>query len=260
MCFRSVPQQRHVPGLRRPVHRHQCSTQTHSLGGSAGLSAAESDIFVDLFICACAAGYRGARCQLPVDDGACASRPCLNGASCMPGTRTEDYTCRCAEGFTGLRCDVTFLFPVSQIQTPGLLDRPMRAKRTIPTPVRTHWIGLAHPIAITVRNKVCAVVATGRPTPCDYAGASERGCSRDCAVTSSLTRARRSRARTAARASVRAAASSSAGARPDSPATSARRPAARRTTASPAELADANWTSSSARASPGSPALAVNGR
>jgi len=35
--------------------------------------------------CACAAGYRGAQCQLPVDDGACASRPCLNGATCMPG-------------------------------------------------------------------------------------------------------------------------------------------------------------------------------
>jgi len=64
--------------------------------------------YVNLYICACATGYRGERCQFPVDaggGGACASQPCLNGATCV-ARGAADYECRCAAGYTGLRCDV----------------------------------------------------------------------------------------------------------------------------------------------------------
>jgi hypothetical protein len=54
-----------------------------------------------LKVCGLLAGFTGARCEVDIDE--CASRPCLNGATCRqstPGT----FRCECPTGFTDTLC------------------------------------------------------------------------------------------------------------------------------------------------------------
>ncbi|KAL4713568.1 hypothetical protein ACJJTC_006156 [Scirpophaga incertulas] len=50
--------------------------------------------------CACPAGYRGARCQIDIDE--CVDNECQNGATCKDGVNS--YECLCAAGFQGPMC------------------------------------------------------------------------------------------------------------------------------------------------------------
>ena len=38
-----------------------------------------------------------------IDDGDCASYPCMNGANCTDGNNT--YSCQCLPGFVGVKCE-----------------------------------------------------------------------------------------------------------------------------------------------------------
>ena len=63
---------------------------------------------VNAFLCACAPGYEGARCQIETDE--CeevfgTDLGCLNGATCVD--RIAHFTCDCAPGFDGARCQST---------------------------------------------------------------------------------------------------------------------------------------------------------
>lgn len=53
------------------------------------------------YICECAAGWHGSRCQLDVDE--CTSNPCQNGATCTHGI--DSYSCICDIGYHGTDCE-----------------------------------------------------------------------------------------------------------------------------------------------------------
>jgi hypothetical protein len=55
----------------------------------------------DTSYCVCEAGWEGATCQLSVND--CAASPCSNGGVCVDGL--QSYTCKCAPGFVGEQCE-----------------------------------------------------------------------------------------------------------------------------------------------------------
>lgn len=57
----------------------------------------------DSSYCECAPGWEGATCQLSVND--CASSPCQNGGVCSDGFMS--YECKCAPGFIGDRCELS---------------------------------------------------------------------------------------------------------------------------------------------------------
>jgi ficolin len=54
------------------------------------------------FVCRCAVGFTGDRCQEALKPDPCKSNPCLNGGTCE--TEGEEFVCRCAVGFAGERC------------------------------------------------------------------------------------------------------------------------------------------------------------
>ena len=58
------------------------------------------------FRCACQPGYSGSYCQDRPDY--CASRPCLNGASCH--LQTNGFLCSCLPSFEGRFCEVFTYF------------------------------------------------------------------------------------------------------------------------------------------------------
>lgn len=58
------------------------------------------------FVCLCAPGYTGDRCQKNVDD--CASNPCLHGGICIDGVNT--FSCHCALPYDGDRCQYKSAF------------------------------------------------------------------------------------------------------------------------------------------------------
>ena len=53
------------------------------------------------FICNCAAGWTGNRCQNEIDE--CGSSPCLNGGTCTD--RMNGYECSCSDSFEGQNCE-----------------------------------------------------------------------------------------------------------------------------------------------------------
>ena len=52
--------------------------------------------------CRCPPGYTGTSCETDVDE--CASRPCVNGASCHD--YVDSFTCDCVRGFSGVHCEI----------------------------------------------------------------------------------------------------------------------------------------------------------
>jgi EGF-like domain/EGF domain len=72
--------------------------------------------FINLFICVCAAGYRGDRCQLPAVSDPCLPNPCRHEAVCIANQTSTNfgYTCRCPIGYGGLLCDITLDPCISQ--------------------------------------------------------------------------------------------------------------------------------------------------
>ena len=53
------------------------------------------------FICNCAAGWTGNRCENEIDE--CGSSPCLNGGTCTD--RMNGYECSCSDSFEGQNCE-----------------------------------------------------------------------------------------------------------------------------------------------------------
>ena len=53
----------------------------------------------NLYVCDCAVGFNGSRCENNIDD--CVTNGCMNGATCVDGI--ANYTCDCVAGFTGPR-------------------------------------------------------------------------------------------------------------------------------------------------------------
>ena len=53
------------------------------------------------FICTCAAGYTGNRCQTNIPE--CNSNPCQNGGTCQD--RIGGYQCVCSDRFEGANCE-----------------------------------------------------------------------------------------------------------------------------------------------------------
>ncbi|XP_060039989.1 protocadherin Fat 4 isoform X2 [Erinaceus europaeus] len=53
------------------------------------------------FLCHCAPGYTGARCEQDVDE--CQPAPCHHGGTCL--NLVGGFTCSCAPGFTGRACE-----------------------------------------------------------------------------------------------------------------------------------------------------------
>jgi hypothetical protein len=54
----------------------------------------------DGYVCDCAPGFTGVRCEENVDD--CTPNPCEHGGTCTDGI--DGYTCACPAGFSGARC------------------------------------------------------------------------------------------------------------------------------------------------------------
>ena len=52
------------------------------------------------FLCQCAAGFEGTRCEAEVNE--CASGPCLNGGTCVD--RLNGYRCDCDANYQGANC------------------------------------------------------------------------------------------------------------------------------------------------------------
>ncbi len=63
------------------------------------------------FTCVCSGGWTGTICDTGID--ACASDPCLNGATCMdlgPSDSQEDgFRCECADGWGGGSCGLCYI-------------------------------------------------------------------------------------------------------------------------------------------------------
>ncbi|XP_053619861.1 delta and Notch-like epidermal growth factor-related receptor isoform X2 [Plodia interpunctella] len=63
------------------------------------------------FHCACGQGWAGARCELSIAAGACASNPCEKGI-CIEQQDEEiegkEYRCFCEPGYTGERCELEY--------------------------------------------------------------------------------------------------------------------------------------------------------
>ena len=53
----------------------------------------------NLYVCDCAVGFNGSRCENNVDD--CVENGCMNGATCVDGI--ANYTCACDAGYEGPR-------------------------------------------------------------------------------------------------------------------------------------------------------------
>ena len=51
----------------------------------------------NLYVCDCAVGFNGSRCENNIDD--CVDNGCMNGATCVDGI--ANYTCDCVAGFMG---------------------------------------------------------------------------------------------------------------------------------------------------------------
>ena len=51
--------------------------------------------------CACAPGWKGAHCEIDIDE--CDSAPCYNGAKCLEAL--DWYECECVLGYTGTDCE-----------------------------------------------------------------------------------------------------------------------------------------------------------
>ena len=54
------------------------------------------------FLCHCASGYQGLRCEERQDF--CQSQPCQHGGTCLTSLTPPGYTCECPSGFTGDNC------------------------------------------------------------------------------------------------------------------------------------------------------------
>ncbi|XP_066294600.1 fibropellin-1-like [Branchiostoma lanceolatum] len=52
--------------------------------------------------CSCVTGYTGNNCEVNIDE--CASSPCVNGGRCIDGVNS--YTCQCPAGTTGDNCQI----------------------------------------------------------------------------------------------------------------------------------------------------------
>jgi hypothetical protein len=63
-------------------------------------NGATCNAFNSTYSCDCTAGYGGVNCQLNVNE--CASLPCLNGGQCIDALNS--YTCVCGSGFSGVFC------------------------------------------------------------------------------------------------------------------------------------------------------------
>ena len=57
------------------------------------------------FLCTCAGGYYGEKCQHDIDD--CASEPCAHGGTCVDSAGF--YRCECAIGYTGTECEANLI-------------------------------------------------------------------------------------------------------------------------------------------------------
>uniref|UniRef100_A0A6A7FUH2 Cubilin n=1 Tax=Hirondellea gigas TaxID=1518452 RepID=A0A6A7FUH2_9CRUS len=54
------------------------------------------------YLCHCAVGYTGTRCELSSDP--CSSSPCRNGGSCSSVTGSRSFSCSCPRAYTGPTC------------------------------------------------------------------------------------------------------------------------------------------------------------
>ncbi|XP_041792395.1 versican core protein-like [Chelmon rostratus] len=73
---------------------HLCSQNICLNGGSCYKSGS-------MYVCSCAAGYSGDRCETDVDE--CQSNPCRNGGTCVDGLAS--FTCVCLPSYSGLYCE-----------------------------------------------------------------------------------------------------------------------------------------------------------
>ena len=69
---------------------------------------------VNGFICLCAVGYEGTKCEDDSDD--CNSNPCLNGGWCTDAVGS--FLCNCSPGYDGVICGSGLLQSVSLKDTP----------------------------------------------------------------------------------------------------------------------------------------------
>ena len=86
----------------------ECASSPCMNKGSCTESTRNKTVAIDRYLCTCAAGYAGTRCQTDIDE--CASSPCLNGATCMDSSTkgskvaADAFGCKCTSAFNGGRC------------------------------------------------------------------------------------------------------------------------------------------------------------
>eukprot|EP01052_Picozoa_sp_SAG31_P025052 SAG31_NODE_2171_length_6265_cov_3.765326_8_plen_489_part_00 len=87
-------------------------------------SALQENAREGAFVCQCAAGYGGARCEADVDE--CASAPCQNGGACIESgdlgsdsVPLDSFACACADGYVGTACEQSAPEPEPEPQADG---------------------------------------------------------------------------------------------------------------------------------------------